>query len=67
MIIRDNIGGFIPKVYGGTTLEKARAWLIPFPFWSSNWLGTLQSEYKNAYRIFYEHGKKQIVTLNNQW
>ena len=27
MDIRDNIGGFIPKVYGGTTLEETRAWL----------------------------------------
>ena len=23
----DNIGGFIPKVYGGTTLEEIWAWL----------------------------------------
>ena len=25
MTIRDNIGGFIPKVYGGTTLEKNKS------------------------------------------
>ena len=25
--IRDNIGCFLPKVYGGTTLEETWAWL----------------------------------------
>ena len=43
-MIRDNIniGGFIPKVYGGTTLEKNKSVVDTFSILIQQLVGTLQ-------------------------